>query len=61
MEEIKGAFRKLVLKYHPDRNNTPTASNQFQQVTEAYKVLSNPKKRDSYDMGMLDFVKLFGL
>ena len=59
--EIKAVYRKLALQYHPDRNTAPNASKQFQQVTEAYKVLSNPKKRDSYDRGMLDVVKLFGL
>ena len=46
---IKDAFRQLALKYHPDRNKEPGASDRFKEIAEAYAVLSDPKKRDEYD------------
>lgn len=46
---IKDAFRKLALKYHPDRNKAPEAQERFKEIAEAYAVLSDPKKRAEYD------------
>ena len=46
---IKDAFRQLALKYHPDRNKEPGASERFKEIAEAYAVLSDPKKRAEYD------------
>ena len=46
---IKDAFRQLALKYHPDRNKEPGASDRFKEVAEAYAVVSDPKKRAEYD------------
>jgi len=50
-DEIKKAYRKLALKYHPDRNQGDKASEErFKKINEAYAVLSDPKKRQQYDM-----------
>jgi DnaJ-class molecular chaperone len=47
--EIKSAYRKLALQYHPDRNKTKEAEVKFKEVTRAYEVLSNEEKRKAYD------------
>ena len=46
---IKHAYRKLAHKWHPDRNKAPEASERFKEVTEAYRVLSDLKRRAQYD------------
>lgn len=49
-DEIKKAFRKLAVKYHPDRNpGDKEAEDRFKEINEAYAVLSDPKKREEYD------------
>lgn len=48
-EEIKKSFRKLALKYHPDRNKEADAGTRFKEISEAYQVLSDPDRRASYD------------
>lgn len=56
-EDIKKAFRKLALKYHPDRNpGDKVAEEKFKEINEAYQVLSDPQKKSNYDQyGTADF------
>ena len=49
LNEIKSQYRKSALKFHPDRNKSPEAAEHFKEISEAYAVLSDPKKRQLYD------------
>ena len=47
--DIKTSYRKLALKYHPDKNKEPGAEDMFKTITSAYAVLINKESRDKYD------------
>ncbi len=49
-DEIKDAYRKLAMQYHPDRNKAPDAEEKFKEISEAYAVLSDDEKRQQYDV-----------
>ena len=48
-DQIKDAYRKLALQFHPDRNKSPEAEERFKEISEAYAVLSDDEKRRQYD------------
>ncbi|MDQ4072999.1 MAG: J domain-containing protein [Thermoproteota archaeon] len=49
--QIRKAYRSSALKYHPDRNNSPTAADMMRKINEAYEVLSDEQKRLEYNSG----------
>src|SRR3990172_8389427 len=53
IDEIKEQFRKLALIFHPDKNKSQNSETRFKEISEAYELLSDPKKRASYDKNQL--------
>jgi hypothetical protein len=49
-DEIKRAYRRLAVRYHPDKNNDPQAESLFKEINEAYDVLGDPAKKTFYDL-----------
>lgn len=49
-EEIRKVYRQLSLKYHPDRNTDPSATEKYKEINEAYETLGDPAERQKYDM-----------
>ena len=56
--DIKRAYRKLSLKYHPDKNSAPDAAAKFAEIATAYDVLSDSEKREAYNRGGEEAVKM---
>ena len=56
---IKKAYKRLAMKYHPDRNKDPDAEEKFKEIARAYAVLSDPQKRQMYDAGGMGGVSHF--
>lgn len=54
---IKAAYRKLAVHYHPDINKQPDATERFQQINEAYRILSDEGKRLMYDLSLVEPVQ----
>jgi curved DNA-binding protein CbpA len=53
LDEIKKAYRKLAFKFHPDRNQgDKSAEEKFKEISEAYYVISDPKRREEYDLSL---------
>ena len=50
-DDIKKAYRKLARSYHPDVNPDPAMAEKFKEITAAYEILSDPDKRQNYDVG----------
>ena len=48
-DEIKNQYRKLALKFHPDRNQSKDAGEHFKEISEAYAILSDSEKKQTYD------------
>jgi DnaJ-class molecular chaperone len=56
MAEIKNAYRRLALKYHPDTSKYKNKPKKFVEITAAYRVLSDPLKREAYERGSQNVV-----
>ncbi len=56
---LKKAYKRLAMKYHPDRNKDPDAEEKFKEIAKAYAILSDPQKRKMYDAGGMGGVSHF--
>ena len=56
-DEVKRAYRRLARELHPDVNPDPQTQERFKEITQAYEVLSDPEKRQMYDLGADPFAR----
>ena len=57
-DDIKKAYRKLAMQYHPDKNKSSNAKSKFQKISAAYSILNDPTKKAAYDRGDIDLAGL---
>lgn len=57
-DEIKNSFRKLAIFWHPDKNSNPIALQKMQEINEAYKILSNSIRKETYDKVYKEYYEL---
>lgn len=56
-EEIRRAYKRLALRYHPDKNPDADAEEKFKQIAQAYEILTDSEKRSLYDQQGKNFIK----
>ena len=56
-KELKKAYHKLSMKWHPDKNKSDNAKEKFQEISEAYSILTDKEKRNIYDQVGIDMTK----
>lgn len=61
VDEVRTAYRRLINRYHPDRNPEPEAIPIFQSITEAYRILSDPTKKSVYDAALRQLPSIIAL
>ncbi len=58
-DEIKAAYRKLAMKYHPDQNKAADAEQRFKEINEAYQALSDDEKRKASEPALLEWLRRY--
>lgn len=58
-KDITSAYRRLALKYHPDRNKSPFANEMMLKINTAYNILSDPTKREEYDYSLIQHADIY--